>query len=82
MHIVSEWESELLPKLILKLLIKNPIAAMVYIAITFIRYIKTGKWKAIPRKSDLMNAGWCVLLLRWVVPGSPIARRYIENAFI
>lgn len=55
---------------------------MVYTAITFIRYIKTGKWKAIPRKSDLMNAGWCVLLLRWVVPGSPIARRCIENAFI
>lgn len=48
---------------------------MVYIATSFIRYIKTGKWEAIPRKSDLMNAGWCVLLFRWVVPGSLIARR-------
>lgn len=65
----------MLPKLILKLLIKNLIAVMVYIATSFIRYIKTGKWEAIPRKSDLMNAGWCVLLFRWVVPGSLIARR-------
>lgn len=46
---------------------------------SFIRYMETGK---LVQGCLTMYAGWCILLLSKVVPGSSIVMRCIENAFM